>query len=109
MTSARVCHVHQRDFAIGKVLPGLAGIVAVVTFAGQDQNQIPGPCNLFGARSDNVPDAADDLSRRALRCPGGLLPFPHLGDADDWNWHRFIGDDDNKSQAQTKAENQSEQ
>ena len=81
-------HVDQRDFAIRKVLSGLARIVAVVPFAGQNEDQIARAGELFGARSDEMSDAADDLRRAALGRPGGLLPFAHLGDADDGNWHR---------------------
>ena len=84
----------------------LAGVVAVVAFASQDQDQIARAGELFGAGSDDVPDAADDLRGSALGRPGGLLPFAHLGDADDGHWHRLIGRDNNPFLTQTEAENQ---
>src|SRR5205814_9054509 len=44
----------------------LTRVVAVVAFAGQDDDQIAGASQLFGARGDNVADTTDDLCRRAL-------------------------------------------
>ena len=86
----RVREVQQTDFAVRKVLSGLARVIAIVALAGQDQNQVARTSELFGARGDNVSDAADDLRRRALCRPGEPLPFAHLGDADHRDWHRLI-------------------
>src|SRR5438477_436023 len=68
--------------------------------------RIAGAGKLFGARGDNMADAADDLSRLALGRPSGLLPFPHLGNADNRGWHRVIGRNASSSLTKTEAENQ---
>ena len=83
----RIGDIQQCHLVVRQGLARLARIVAVVAFAGQDDDPIARPRELFGSRSDNVPDAADDLCRRALGRPGGLLPFPHLGNADNRGWH----------------------
>src|SRR5207247_7900123 len=98
--------VQQYHFVVRQVLPGLARVVAIVAFAGQNDDQIAGARELFGARSDNVADAADDLGRLALGRPGGLLPIPHLGNADNRGWHRVIRPDASSSLTRTEAENQ---
>src|SRR5205807_811862 len=91
-------------FVVGQVLAGLPGVVAVVSFAGQNEDEVARTGQLFDARSDDVSDAADDLRRRALGRPGGLLPFAHLGDADDRHWHRLIGCHNNRFLTRTEEE-----
>ena len=102
----RVQHIQQRHFVVGQVLAGLAGVVAVVSFAAENDDQVAGTGELFDARRDDMSDAADDLRRGTLGRPGGLLPFAHLGDADDGHWHRLIGRDNNPFLTRTEAENQ---
>ena len=63
------------------------GVVAVVAFAGEDQNQIVGAREFAGAAGDFLADAADDLGLGLASGPSGAFPFAHLGDTDDWNWH----------------------
>lgn len=79
--------VDQGDFAFGQVLDNLAGVVAIVAFAGEHEDGVAGSGELANPVGDDVPDAADDFERGAFGRPGELLPFPHLGHADHGDWH----------------------
>ncbi len=73
------------DFAVVEKFPGGAGVVAVMAFAGKDENGIVVGSELAGAAGEALADAADDLGFGLAAGPGGLFPFPHGGDVDDRN------------------------
>ena len=64
-----------------------ADVIAVVAFAGEEQHQVAAASKLACASGNTFSDTADHLGFRLAGCPGGFLPFPHLRDADDRNWH----------------------
>ena len=79
--------IQHFDPAVGQVLPGAAGVLPVVAFASQDQDQVPGLRQLEGAVRDALPDAANDFRFRLTGGPGGLFPVAHLCNADYRHWH----------------------
>jgi hypothetical protein len=66
---------------------GAPGVLAVVAFAREDQDQIPGLGQLEGATGNTARDTANYRRFRLTGGPRGLLPFAHLCDADYWHWH----------------------
>ncbi len=94
-------HVEHLDPAVGQVFAGAAGIVAVMAFAGEDQDQVPGLRQLEGAARHTLPDAANDFRFLLTGGPGGLLPVAHLCNADYRHWH---GGEDTPSRPQRKSE-----
>ena len=70
-------------FSVFDLFMGSAGIVAVVAFAGQDQDGIARAGEPACAFGHALSDAADHLRLRLAGGPRGLFPFPHLRDRDD--------------------------
>jgi hypothetical protein len=66
---------------------GGADVVAVVTFAGEQQDEVARVRELPGALRHALADAADDLGFRLTTGPSGLFPFAHLRNADDGQGH----------------------
>ena len=60
-----------------------ARIIAVVTFAREDENGFASLGELLRAPGDALADAADDFGFRLAAGPRGEFPFAHLRDADD--------------------------
>lgn len=65
----------------------LAGIVAVVAFAREDQNAIAGAREAERRSGDRCTDAADYFLFRLAGRPSGLLPLTHPGNAEHRHWH----------------------
>ena len=66
---------------------GATGVLAVMAFAREDQDQVPGLRQLEGAAGDTSPDAANDFRFLLTGGPGGLFPVAHLCNADYRHWH----------------------
>src|SRR5437899_348169 len=69
------------------MLAGAASILAVVAFAGEDQDQVPWPRQAQRVAGDAISHAANDFSFGLAGGPGGLLPVAHLSNADYRNGH----------------------
>ena len=82
-----VRHVQHLDPAVGQVFAGAAGVLPVMAFAGEDQDQVPGLGQLEGAAGHALPDAANDFRFLLTGGPGGLFPVAHLCNADYRHWH----------------------
>lgn len=83
--------IEQGDFAVGQVLDDLAGVIAVVSFAGEDDDGVAGAGELAHVGGKDVTDAANDLEGGAFGCPGAFFPVSHLGAADDGQGHAGEG------------------
>ncbi|MDB6067141.1 MAG: hypothetical protein JWR26_3349 [Pedosphaera sp.] len=79
--------VAQLDGEILEVVNGVAGVIAVVAFAGEDEDQFSRADHLAGAVGDDFADAGDDLGFGDAGGPGCVFPFAHLRHCDDWCWH----------------------
>ena len=77
---------HFDAAVVQKFLRG-AGVIAIVAFAGQNQNCVAGTREFQRAAGKRGPDPADDFRLGLAGRPVGAFPFAHLGDADDRNWH----------------------
>ena len=64
------------------MFPRATGIFAIVTFAGQDQNQVTGSGGAQSFLSDDFPHSSDYFRLGLTGSPRGLLPVAHLGNAD---------------------------
>jgi len=69
------------------VFAGAASVLPIVAFAGEDQDQIPGLCQLEGALGNASPDTANDLGLLLAGGPGSLFPVAHLCNGDHRKWH----------------------
>ena len=78
------------NFAIGNGCGGHARIIAVVAFAGQNEDQIAGLCELFGLASQSPASLFDDDCFGLARSPGRFFPFTHLGDRNNRKCHLTI-------------------
>ena len=66
---------------------GTAGVVSVMAFAREDQDQVTGLGQVEGAAPHTFPDAANDLRFLLTGGPSGLLPVAHLCNADYRHGH----------------------
>ena len=73
------------DLAVVEKFLGRAGVVAVVAFAGENEDEIVGAREPAGAAGKAFADAADDLGLGLAGGPGGVFPLAHLGNVDDRN------------------------
>ena len=73
--------------AIRRGLTDGAGVVAIVAFAGKNQNCFARVRELERKLGDFLADAADDLGFGLASGPSGAFPFAHLGKVDDGHWH----------------------
>src|SRR5262249_58965589 len=83
----RIAHIQCVQATFVQVLQSIASVSAVISFAGQDQDEIARggeTKRTFGNRST---DAPNDFRRGFARCPRSRFPFAHLTDANDWYWH----------------------
>jgi len=69
------------------VADGGAAVIAVVTFAGQDEDAIVFGSERESAFGDDAPDFFDDVALRFPRTPGSAFPGTHFFDRDDRRRH----------------------
>jgi nicotinate-nucleotide pyrophosphorylase (carboxylating) len=80
--------IQESDFAVFEIGDDLAGVIPVVTFAGEDKDGIAWSGELADSGCEDMADAADDFEGGSFCSPGALFPIPHLAAADDWGRHR---------------------
>ena len=70
--------------AVGEMIHDRTDVVAVVAFAGQQQDSVAVAGELECPAGEEFADVLDDIRLVAAGGPGGFFPFAHLRYVDDW-------------------------
>ena len=76
--------------AAGEVFVGEHRVVAIVTFAGEEQHEVARLGEAFGGAGHGLTGAAHHRFLRHSCGPGGILPLPHLRHGDDGDRHGSV-------------------
>ena len=84
-----------------EIITGGAGVIPIMTLAGDYENGIAGARQTAGAAGDALADTADNLGLGLTGCPRGRLPCTH---GRNWNHGYWHGGKSDKIRPPAKAQ-----